>query len=114
MTKKEKFPIIDKAGLFRAGVLVFILGILSVWSWLSMIRMPGKSYHGPLGPLNEEQLALRAALKGDIEKLAGEIGPRSLWQYNSFKAAAAFVGASLQQAGFEVRRQQYKVEGCDC
>ena len=79
-----------------------------------MIRMPGKSYHGPLGPLNEEQLALRAALKGDIEKLAGEIGPRSLWQYNSFKAAAAFVGASLQQAGFEVRRQQYKVEGFDC
>lgn len=76
--------------------------------------MPGKSYRGPLDPLTEEQIVSREALKRDIEKLAGEIGPRSLLQYNSFRAAGEFVEASLQQVGFKVQAQEYRVDGYRC
>lgn len=79
-----------------------------------MIRMPGKSYEGPLPPLNEEQLDLRGSLRRDIEKLAGEIGPRSLRQYDNLQAATEYVETSLRQTGINLQAQDFQVEGRNC
>ncbi|MCF6155559.1 MAG: M28 family peptidase [Candidatus Brocadia sp.] len=75
-----------------------------------MLRMPGKSYQGPMPPLTEEQRLLREILRRDVYKLAGEIGDRNVkTNYENLCATADFIEASFQQAGFKVRRQGYEV-----
>jgi len=79
-----------------------------------MIRMPGKSYTGPLPPLSEEEVVLVGGLRRDVKRLAGEIGERNVWQYHSLLTAGEFIADSLKQAGYEVRRQEYEVGGRTC
>src|SRR5574337_1242753 len=87
-------------------VLALILGGV----WFVMLRMPGKSYRGPMPPLTEEQKLLREILRKDVHKLAGEIGDRNVrTNYKNLCTAADFIEASFQQAGFKVHRQGYEV-----
>lgn len=87
-------------------ILVFILG----WVWFVMLRMPGKSYKGPMPPLTDEQRLLRELLRRDVYKLAGEIGDRNVrTNYGNLCIAADFIEASLQQTGYKVDRQGYEV-----
>lgn len=72
---------------------------------------PGQSYSGPLAPLDEHESALAKSLKSDVEKLAGEIGERSMSRYAKLIEAAAFIEKSLRAAGFQVNRQSYEVKG---
>ncbi len=81
---------------------------------LSMIRMPGKSYRGPMPPLSEQERMLRDALRQDVEKLAGEIGERNLGLYRSLAAAADYLEVSFTKTGCEVHRQEYEVAGVTC
>ena len=75
-----------------------------------MLRMPGKSYQGPMPPLAEEQILLREMLRKDVHKLSGVIGDRNVrTNYENLCAAADFIEASFQQAGFKVSRQGYEV-----
>ncbi len=75
-----------------------------------MLRMPGKSYQGPMPPLTEEQRLLREILRKDVYKLAGEIGDRNVrTNYKNLCVAADFIEASFQQAGLKVSRQDYEV-----
>src|SRR5438128_2728443 len=75
---------------------------------------PGQSYSGPLAKLDEREAALAAALKQDVEKLAGEIGERSVPRYAKLVEAAAFIEKSFQADGFQVGRQNYDVRGRTC
>jgi Zn-dependent M28 family amino/carboxypeptidase len=79
-----------------------------------MIKMPGKSYAGSLPPLTNEQLPLRDRLVHDVEKLAGQIGDRNIWQYDNLTAATDFIEKSLTEVGYKVHRQNYQVEGKTC
>ena len=81
---------------------------------LPRIRMPGKSYRGPLPPLTPKQVDLRDMLRRDVEKLAGEIGERNIPRYPALTAAAEFLEVSLAQNGYEVRRQGYGLAGVTC
>ncbi|HEY2148766.1 MAG TPA: M28 family peptidase [Pirellulales bacterium] len=72
---------------------------------------PGKSYNGPLAPLDEHESALAKSLKSDVEKLAGDIGERSMSRYAKLVESAAFIEKSLHGAGFQVSRQSYEVKG---
>ncbi len=81
---------------------------------LTMIRMPGKSYQGPIPPLTEGEGALREALRRDVEKLAGEIGERNVPRYRNLAAAADFLEDSFAKSGCDVRRQGYTVGGMTC
>jgi Zn-dependent M28 family amino/carboxypeptidase len=76
--------------------------------------MPGKSYQGPIAPLTEQERVLRDALQRDVEKLAGEIGERNVFQYRNLAAAADFLEASLAESGSTIRRQGYEVAGMIC
>jgi Zn-dependent M28 family amino/carboxypeptidase len=75
---------------------------------------PGPSYSGPLAKLDEHETALAEALKKDVEKLAGEIGDRSLPRYAKLVEAAAFIEKSFQADGFQVSQQTYEVKGRTC
>ncbi|NIO04213.1 MAG: M28 family peptidase [Proteobacteria bacterium] len=79
-----------------------------------MIRMPGKSYRGPMPPLSEQERMLRDALRQDVEKLAGEIGERNLGLYRGLAAAADYLEVSFTKTGSEVHRQEYEVAGMTC
>jgi Zn-dependent M28 family amino/carboxypeptidase len=79
-----------------------------------MIRMPGKSYRGPMPPLTARETELRDALRRDVEKLAGEIGERNVGHYRSLAAAADFLEVSLTKPGYDVCRQGYDIAGVTC
>lgn len=79
-----------------------------------MIKMPGESYSGLLPPLTDSQLSLRDELARDVDKLASQIGERNIWRYNNLAAAADFITRSLLETGYDVRRQDYRVQGKTC
>jgi Zn-dependent M28 family amino/carboxypeptidase len=79
-----------------------------------MIKMPGKSYSGPLTPLSDEQLALRAELRRNIHALASDIGEKNVWNHHKLTAAADYIESALTDAGLQTRRQNYTAEGKTC
>jgi Zn-dependent M28 family amino/carboxypeptidase len=81
---------------------------------LPKIRMPGKSYRGPLQRLTAQEIDLIDALRRDVEKLAGEIGERNVWQYRNLAAAADFLEISLAESFGDIRRHSYDVSGLTC
>ena len=85
--KKRRFRIVTRAGLIRLGVLAVLLALFAVWGYFSMIRMPGRSFSGPLPPLTAEEAALRDRLRRQVEKLGGEIGERTVYRPEKLAAA---------------------------
>jgi hypothetical protein len=100
----------NRAALIRLAILSIILVILFSWAWFAKIQMPGQSFRGQLSPLTRKEVALRDALKRDVEKLASEIGQRNYDYYNGLTAAADFLKASLAQAGYQVQQQDYAID----
>jgi Zn-dependent M28 family amino/carboxypeptidase len=92
-----------------AGGLV--LGITGLY--LSMIRMPLRSFTGPLLELTEVQRALRDELRGHVEALAG-LGERSVYESKRLAAAAAYIENALAQDHPDIRRQSYRVADVPC
>jgi Zn-dependent M28 family amino/carboxypeptidase len=81
---------------------------------LPRIRMPGKSYRGPMPPLTVQETDLRDALRRNVEKLAGEIGERNIPRYRALAAAADFLESSLRDSSYEACRHGYEVAGMSC
>jgi hypothetical protein len=79
-----------------------------------LLRMPGKSYQGELPPLTPHEMSLSRSLRGDVERLASEIGERNLWCYQRLVRAARFLENAFRQAGYQVDRQEYRVRGRVC
>ena len=65
---------VNRVAVLRLTILAIILSILISWGWFAMIQMPGKSFRGTLSPLTPKEVALRNALRRDLEKLAGDSG----------------------------------------
>ncbi|MHC4470699.1 MAG: M28 family peptidase [Planctomycetota bacterium] len=108
------FQIVSRRALKRLSVLAVILAVPVLAAWLLMIRMPGKSWSGPLPPLTEREAALAAELRRDVERLAGEIGERNVFRRRALAVAARFLFESLSDAGYRVERQAYEVHGVEC
>ncbi len=104
-----KIQVISKSALIRLTILFAILLVLSIWAYFTMFWMPGKSYQGKLPPLQPEEIALQQSLQTDVKKLATEIGARNYGQYERLNAAKDFLESSLTQAGYQVKRQEYKI-----
>src|SRR5688500_18485568 len=94
------------AALVYAGV--------ALWQNWPVTRMPGASHRGPLPALTPREEAARDALRRDVETLAGTIGERNVENYLGLKAAAEHVERSFAAAGYEVRKQGYRVGTVDC
>ena len=76
-----------------------------------MVHMPGESYQGPLPPVSDEIRALEGELQSHVYTLGSEIGERNMFQYNNLLKAAEYIGATLADSGYDVRRQAYEVRG---
>jgi Zn-dependent M28 family amino/carboxypeptidase len=75
--------------------------------------MPGKNI-ASAAPLSPEDIDLRAELKSDVQRLAGEIGERNMSHYAQLNAAADFIEDSFSRAGLHPRRDSYEVRGQAC
>jgi len=93
--------------------IVAALALIAAICWWSMIRMPGKNPSGA-AKLTPDGVNLRAELKADVQKLAGDIGERNVPRYPALVAAAEFIEQSFIASGLQARRQTYSVQGKDC
>ena len=75
--------------------------------------MPGRKVSNA-ATLSQAEITLRAELKADVEKLAGEIGERNMNRYPQLLAAGEFIEASLSSAGLTPRRDSYELRGRAC
>ena len=58
--------IITRGAVIRLAGLTAVLLIFYLWGYCTMIKMPGKSYVGPLLPLTDAQLSLQNELVRDL------------------------------------------------
>ncbi|MDP6469032.1 MAG: M20/M25/M40 family metallo-hydrolase [Pirellulaceae bacterium] len=73
--------------------------------------MPGVSFRGESSPLNSREEKISEVLEQDLIVLSQDIGERNVSQrYAQLMEAAAFIERSLQEAGYEIRRQEFMVD----
>lgn len=106
--------IVTRRALERLAIFAFLIAILLTWAYFSMLRMPGRSFRGPLPPLTPQQTALAEELHRDVDMLAGIIGPRNVLYEKGLEKARTFVERSLCDAGYDVHAQEFKVFGVTC
>ena len=97
--------------LTRLGIF---LALVVLVCWFTMIRMPLKSYRGPLPPLTAEQAELRDELRQHVQKLAGDIGERNTYTPRALHAAADYIEVTFTNAGLGVTRQSFTAMGERC
>lgn len=78
------------------------------------IRMPGRSYEGPLPAFTPEQAALARELESTVTALAVGIGQRNTLKPAGLRDAEVFLGRELARLGYKVRRQAYTAAGVEC
>jgi hypothetical protein len=93
--------------------IALALLVIIFFVWFFGIRMPGRNI-STAAALSEADIALRAELAADVQKLAGEIGERNMQHYPQLNAAAGFIEASFLQAGLQPRRDTYELNGQAC
>lgn len=93
---------------------VVILALLAGLIWiLRMTQMPLESYTRPLPPLSATQTEIEGRLSTEVKYLSGTIGERNVWRTGSLQAVVDHLRNTLQQAGYAVSEQAYRVEGQD-
>lgn len=113
--RRPRLRVASRAAMVRLAVLLALLALGVVAAWFAMIRMPGRSHEGPLPPLSPQEQAVAAALRADVETLAGApIGPRSVLRPRALAAAADFLEHRLAGFGYAVQRERYDVGGVAC
>jgi hypothetical protein len=99
------------AGRVGVALLALIPVLAAITAYMISIKMPGRSYSGPLPPLTSEESTLRDNLERHVYTLAGSIGERNLWRYPALDAAATYIRDSFAAAGYTVAEQPYAVGG---
>lgn len=104
----------DKPSLKRLGKLAIILLTVVIVCWFTMIRMPRRSFRGPLPALTSAEAAVRDELQRHVQTLAGDIGERNVYRPKQFRAAADYIEQNFRDAGLTVSRQSFTVMGEKC
>ncbi len=98
---KARLRLITRRAIVRLAILFALLFGALTGAYVTMIRMPGKSFTGPLPALTPRQAALRDALRRDVEVIAGRIGERNLvYRHDNLTAAMQFIEEAAAQAGY--------------
>lgn len=94
-------------------LLLVLIGALAYGvGWLREgVQMPGKSYEGPLDPLDPYQARLRDNLKAHVEMLAGTIGERNMQHLDALNKAADYIRQTLESREYQVNEDTYEVSG---
>jgi Peptidase family M28 len=109
--RKSRVQIMSKPAIIRLTILFAALAAFALWIWLTLLSMPGQTYTGALPPLQPDQIALQNALQQDVQKLAVEIGARNQGSYKKLSAAKTFLEAALAASGYDVKPQEYPIDG---
>jgi hypothetical protein len=109
-----RIRVFSRGAAIRLTVFSALLAAATVWMWLAMVRMPGRSFAGPLEPLDARGLALRDELRSEVQVLAGGIGERSVRRPEGLALAADHVATSLRGVGLSPSRQTFVVDGVAC
>lgn len=107
-------PLFTRGAKIRLSVLAGVVASLAVWWWATSIRMPGRSYRGPLPALTASESARRDRLRAHVVALATSIGARSTSAPAGLARAAAYVGDSLASAGYVVTHETFRADGTLC
>ncbi|HWW14872.1 MAG TPA: M20/M25/M40 family metallo-hydrolase [Candidatus Dormibacteraeota bacterium] len=87
------------------------LALLAGLVWiLRMTQMPLKSYTRPLPPLSSPQSEIEGRLSTGVKYLSETIGERNVWRAGSLPVAVNYLRDNLQQSGYAVTEQTYRVE----
>jgi Zn-dependent M28 family amino/carboxypeptidase len=111
LNRKIKIKLLTKSALIRLTILLILLAIFSIWGWSMVIFMPGKSYAGELPPLTPAEQLFKKELLRDIQTIAGKIGEHNYAFPKQLAASEQFISQSLSEAGYQVNRQTYRVDG---
>jgi Peptidase family M28 len=98
------------AGFLRVAIALVVIAVVV---WFFGIRMPGRNA-SKAAALTGAEIALRAELVADVQKLAGEIGERNLRTYAQLNETADFIESSLGKAGLTPRRDSYELRSQTC
>lgn len=90
--------------LYRAGLLLMAAGCVTT-------AMPGESHQGAPPPSTVEEMEVAAELRRHVQKLAGDIGERSVRQPRALQAAAGYIQGELQAYGYAVGEQMFEARG---
>lgn len=86
-----------------------VASLAAFFAW--MIAMPGSSFRGALPAPDEREARLAETLHADVREIAGNIGERNLPKFAALDRARDYVTSELTRAGYDVRRQDYWVNG---
>jgi len=104
-----KVTFITRAAAKRLGVVAGMAAALCLWAWSCMIRMPGRSFTGPLPEPSEAQIALASELRRDVETLGVD---RSFRAYAALERAIEHIEGRFKAAGYAtVARETYDIGG---
>jgi Peptidase family M28 len=106
-------PLTGKGWRRWAG-LVLGLAVLTAVPLAGLIyslHMPGKTHRGPLPPLSMEEAQIRDRLATHVQTLAGHIGERNLWRYDSLLAAAHYIERTLADLGYVPTDEPFESRG---
>jgi hypothetical protein len=93
--------------LILRWTIILLVCILSV---MFFTKMPGSSYSRSLQPLAKNEQEVCRNLKEQISVLAEKIGERNIWKYGKLKASAHYIEKVMTELGYEVKKQEYRVE----
>ena len=100
---------------WRVRLAIYGTLILLVFGcgWYGMF-FPGKSFQGPLPPLDEQEAHYRQVMERHLKVLAEQIGPRSTQEPQALEQAARYLQQQLEQMGYRVQSQEFQVDGVAC
>ncbi len=74
-----------------------------------MFGMPGRSFHGPLPELTEDETELRGRLESHVQALAGDIGERNVLTPDALARAEEYIRRAFNGSGYQVAEQTYDI-----
>ena len=99
----------------QTPVGVALRGLFSRWPGVVPgLSMPGRSHVGDLPAFTPEEWQLSAAIRRDVEHLAGNIGQRNVWNPTLLAEAELWLGKELATLGLRVGRQAYQAGDAEC
>jgi hypothetical protein len=94
--------------------LAALLAVFLVGCGACMFSMPGRSWSGSLPPVAPRHLAVAAALRRDVEMLAGTIGSRNLLAPDRLERAATYIETRLKESGLAPQSQHFTTRRGAC
>lgn len=95
-------------GLARWLALAALVPYVLVALWAISVRMPGRSYAGPLPPATSAESGLAVALARHVRTLASDIGPRNDDHVAALDSAAAYIRRELAAMGYSVEELPFE------